>query len=273
MRGHSAVTSFSGASLSRGAADERDTTSAAGDGDMDMCCRGENEASVAVGVKRKSPSDSQHFESAENHTQEPKRARPGTRKIDAIEEMVDKLTNNTERLFETPLIRLNESDAERKAQYAAVNNQLAAVKKRIKYLERGTAQLQQQRQGHHELGGDASTILNRSSNVNATHTEKGGMHGQSRPPQRLRTTTMAASRKARAATRPLISPFGQTRAAIIWSNTFEDLGSDHRVLCVTMGEDEGKMDGCQKARVVNWDKFREQREREKQEGLIEDIRE
>ncbi|KAL3196548.1 hypothetical protein MRX96_045166 [Rhipicephalus microplus] len=59
--------------------------------------------------------------------------------------------------------------------------------------------------------------------------------------------------------------------AITWSNTFEDMGSDHRVLCMTMGEDRGKMYGCQKARVVDWDKFREQREREKQEGPIEDI--
>ncbi|KAL3254899.1 hypothetical protein MRX96_046721 [Rhipicephalus microplus] len=59
--------------------------------------------------------------------------------------------------------------------------------------------------------------------------------------------------------------------AITWSNTFEDLGSDHRVLCMTRGEDKGKMDGCQKARVVDWDKFREQREREKQVGPIEDL--
>ncbi|KAL3182956.1 hypothetical protein MRX96_006752 [Rhipicephalus microplus] len=59
--------------------------------------------------------------------------------------------------------------------------------------------------------------------------------------------------------------------AITWSNTFEDLGSNHRVLCVTMGEDKGKMDGCQKSRVMDWDKFREHREREKQEGLIKYI--
>ncbi|KAH8039555.1 hypothetical protein HPB51_007466 [Rhipicephalus microplus] len=65
---------------------------------------------------------------------------------------------------------------------------------------------------------------------------------------------------------------GSDAGAITWSNTFEDLGSDHRVLCMTMGDDEGKMDGCQKARVVDWDKFREHREREKQNGLIEDIR-
>ncbi|KAH7964182.1 hypothetical protein HPB51_027580 [Rhipicephalus microplus] len=58
---------------------------------------------------------------------------------------------------------------------------------------------------------------------------------------------------------------------ITWSNNFEDLGSDHRVVCVTMGEDRGKIDGCQKARVVDWDKFRAHREREKQEGPIKDM--
>ncbi|KAL3215017.1 hypothetical protein MRX96_034303 [Rhipicephalus microplus] len=97
MGGHPAETPSSGASSSHGAADERDTTSAARDGDKDMCCGGEYEASVAVGFKRKSPSDSQHFEGTESHTQEPKRARPAGRKIDAIEEMVYKLTNKAER--------------------------------------------------------------------------------------------------------------------------------------------------------------------------------
>ncbi|KAH7968387.1 hypothetical protein HPB52_008037 [Rhipicephalus sanguineus] len=58
---------------------------------------------------------------------------------------------------------------------------------------------------------------------------------------------------------------------IAWSNSFEDLGSDHRVLCVTVGEDESEVDVCRKARVVDWDKFRETREREKQDGPIEDI--
>ncbi|KAH8009186.1 hypothetical protein HPB51_012684 [Rhipicephalus microplus] len=182
MGGHPAETPFSGASSSHEAADERDTTSAVGDGDTDMGCGGEYEAPVVVGFKRKSRSDSQQFESTENHAQEPKRARPAGRKIDVIEEMVDKLINMTERLFETLLIRLNESDAERNAQYAAVNNQLAHVNKRIEYLVCRTAQLQQQGQGHDELGGDASTILNRSSNVNTTHPEKGGTHGQSRSP-------------------------------------------------------------------------------------------
>ncbi|KAH8024177.1 hypothetical protein HPB51_022238 [Rhipicephalus microplus] len=148
MGRHPAETPSFGASSSHGAADERDTTSAVGDGATDMGCGGEYEAPAAVGFKRKSPSDSQHFEGTENHTQEPKRARTAGRKIDVIAKMVDKLTNKTERLFETLLNRLNESDAERNAQYAAVNNELVAVNKRIKYLERGTAQLQQQGQGH-----------------------------------------------------------------------------------------------------------------------------
>ncbi|KAL3254900.1 hypothetical protein MRX96_046722 [Rhipicephalus microplus] len=183
MGGHPAETPSSGASTSHGAADERDTTSAVRDRDTDMCCGGEYEASVAVGFKRKSPSDSQHFQGAENHTQEPRRTRPAGQKIDVIEEMVDqKKTNKTERMFEAHLIRLNESYTERNAQYATVNNPLAAVNKRIEYPERGTAQLQQQGQGHDKLGGEALTILNRSSNVNATHTEKEGTRGQSRSP-------------------------------------------------------------------------------------------
>ncbi|KAL3244366.1 hypothetical protein MRX96_047223 [Rhipicephalus microplus] len=176
------MTPSSGASSSHGAANEHDTTSAVGDGDTDLSCGGEYEAPMAVGFKRKSPSDSQHFEGAENHTQEPKRARLASRKIDVIEEMVDKLTNKTKRLFDTLLIRLNESDAERNAQYAVVTDQLAVVNKRIEYLERGTAQLQQHEQGQDKLGGDASTILNRSNSGNTTHTEKGGTHGQSRSP-------------------------------------------------------------------------------------------
>ncbi|KAH8027410.1 hypothetical protein HPB51_005248 [Rhipicephalus microplus] len=103
MGGHPAETPCSGASSSHGAADERDTTSAVGDADTYMGCGGEYGAPVAVGFKRKSPSDSQHFEGAENHTQEPKRARQAGRKINMIEEMVDKLTNKTERLYETLL--------------------------------------------------------------------------------------------------------------------------------------------------------------------------
>ncbi|KAL3214530.1 hypothetical protein MRX96_034859 [Rhipicephalus microplus] len=149
MRGNSTETLSSGASSSQGPADECDTTSAGGDGDTDMCFEGEYEASVVVQFKLKSQSDSQNSEGKGNHTQEPKQARPGARKTYAIEEMVDKLANKTERFFETPLVRLNESDAETNAQYATVNTELAGVKKRIEYLERGMVQLQQQRQGRH----------------------------------------------------------------------------------------------------------------------------
>ncbi|KAH8024642.1 hypothetical protein HPB51_000082 [Rhipicephalus microplus] len=58
MGGHHAETPFSGASSSHKAADERDTTSAVGDGDTDICCGDEYEAPVSVGFKRKIPSDS-----------------------------------------------------------------------------------------------------------------------------------------------------------------------------------------------------------------------
>ncbi|KAH8036054.1 hypothetical protein HPB51_016358 [Rhipicephalus microplus] len=81
MGGHPAETPSSGTSSSHGAADERETTSAVGYGNTDMCCRGEYEASVAGGFKRRSPSDSQHFEGDENTTQEPEWARPAGRKM------------------------------------------------------------------------------------------------------------------------------------------------------------------------------------------------
>ncbi|KAH7943374.1 hypothetical protein HPB52_007601 [Rhipicephalus sanguineus] len=160
-------------SAPRGAAERGDATATGGEeGEKDMCCGGEDEAPAAVGSKRKSPSDVQPSKDADNHAQEPKRPRPGGRKIDAMEEMVNKLTNKTERMFETLLTRLNEYNAERNAQYAAVNTQLAAVNKRIEDLERGTAQLQQQQQERHEPAGaglplsqvaNVPTILNRGS--------------------------------------------------------------------------------------------------------------
>ncbi|KAH7940612.1 hypothetical protein HPB49_002524 [Dermacentor silvarum] len=61
--------------------------------------------------------------------------------------------------------------------------------------------------------------------------------------------------------------------AVTWSNSFEDLGSDHRILCVTVGENESEEDVCRKARIVDWDRFRKNRERDKKEGPIEDISE
>ncbi|KAH7965778.1 hypothetical protein HPB49_010791 [Dermacentor silvarum] len=60
---------------------------------------------------------------------------------------------------------------------------------------------------------------------------------------------------------------------VTWSNSFEDLGSDHRILCVTVGENESEEDVCRKARIVDWDRYRKNRERDKKEGPIEDISE
>ncbi|XP_075553569.1 uncharacterized protein LOC142586202 [Dermacentor variabilis] len=60
---------------------------------------------------------------------------------------------------------------------------------------------------------------------------------------------------------------------VTWSNSFEDLGSDHRILCVTVGEDESEEGVCRKARIVDWDRFRKHREQDKKEGPIEDISE
>ncbi|KAH7943921.1 hypothetical protein HPB52_013129 [Rhipicephalus sanguineus] len=338
-------------SAPRGAAERGDATATGGkEGEKDMCCGGEDEAPAAVGSKRKSPSDVQPSKDADNDVQEPKRPRPGGRKIDAMEEMVNKLTNKTERMFETLLTRLNESDVKRNAQYAAVNTQLAAVNKRIEDLERGTVQLQQQQQERHEPAGaglplsqvvNVPTILNRGHNANATHNDRrdarilpgyvtcgppcectgkdirvctlvkrgtafiehaldiseesdidhvlievvpcrGAMKTPSNtaPPQKEASRTTSAPSFAKRWPRP---PPGACRntspdlsiwsdaGAIAWSNSFEDLESDHRILCVTVGEDESEVDVCRKARVVDWDKFREIREREKQDGLIEDI--
>ncbi|KAH7954695.1 hypothetical protein HPB49_020983 [Dermacentor silvarum] len=42
---------------------------------------------------------------------------------------------------------------------------------------------------------------------------------------------------------------------VTWSNSFEELGSDHRILRVTMGEDESEEDVCRKARIVDWYRF------------------
>ncbi|KAH7933131.1 hypothetical protein HPB49_017785 [Dermacentor silvarum] len=60
---------------------------------------------------------------------------------------------------------------------------------------------------------------------------------------------------------------------VTWSNSFEDLGSEHRILCATVGESESEEDICRKARIVDWDRFRKNRERDKKEGPIEDISE
>ncbi|KAH7933156.1 hypothetical protein HPB49_009449 [Dermacentor silvarum] len=177
-------------STSREAAERGDVTAIEREvGEMDTCC-GE-EAPATAGSKRKGTSDAPPTEDAVVHAQAPKRPRSGARKIDAIEEMVNKLTDKTERMFDMLLTRLNESDAGRNAQYAAVNTQLAAMNKRIEDLERGTMQLQHQ-QHHHHLPGRAGVpspqainvpaIVTSGNNANTTRTGEGGMHGQLCPP-------------------------------------------------------------------------------------------
>ncbi|KAH7933856.1 hypothetical protein HPB49_018328 [Dermacentor silvarum] len=188
MRGSSHETISS--STSREAAERGDATATGGEvGEMDISCGDETPA--MAGSKRKGTSDAPPTEDAVDHAQAPKRPRSGARKIDAIEEMVNKLTDKTERMFDMLLTRLNESDAGRNAQYAAVNNQLAAMNNRIEDLERGTMQLQQQ-QHHHHLPGKAGVpspqavnvpaILTSGNNANTTRTGEGGTHGQLCPP-------------------------------------------------------------------------------------------
>ncbi|KAL1440644.1 hypothetical protein MTO96_009200 [Rhipicephalus appendiculatus] len=67
--------------------------------------------------------------------------------------------------------------------------------------------------------------------------------------------------QARAATRPPDLSIWSNAGTIAWSYSFADLGSDHRVLCVTVGEYESEVDVCRKARVVDCDTFRENSER------------
>ncbi|KAH7966559.1 hypothetical protein HPB49_017684 [Dermacentor silvarum] len=174
-------------SISRKAAEPGDATATGGEvGQMDMCC-GEEEALATAGSKRKGTSDAPPREDAVDHAQAPKRPRSGAGKVAAIEEMVNKLTDKTERMFDILLTRQNQSDAGRNAQYAAVNTQLAAMHKRIEDLERGTMQLQQQHNHHHQPGMagvpspqaiNVPSILTSGNNADTTRTRAGGTHGQ-----------------------------------------------------------------------------------------------
>nr|XP_037275644.1 uncharacterized protein LOC119168343 [Rhipicephalus microplus] len=56
-----------------------------------------------------------------------------------------------------------------------------------------------------------------------------------------------------------------------WENTFEDLGSDHRVLSIALGNPPTR--NCKRTiRRVDWDEFRKSRN-EKEQGPIENIEE
>ncbi|KAL1463942.1 hypothetical protein MTO96_043116 [Rhipicephalus appendiculatus] len=180
-----------------------------------------------VGSKRNNPSGAPASD-AGNNTQESKRPRSSAKKVDVLEEMIDKLADKTERMFEMLLTRLNESDAERNAQHATVNTQLLAVNKRIEDLERREVQLQQPWRADVPLSvTNVPTIVNRGNNANATCPGAEGMHGQACSP---------------------IPSHDHGYASIV-----EEQASNRKV------------------RIVEWDKFRKTRDREKKEGPIEDI--
>ncbi|KAH6945485.1 hypothetical protein HPB50_008724 [Hyalomma asiaticum] len=180
MEGSSGVIS----STPRGAAAQDNATATGGEGETDMCFS--EDAQATTGSKRKSPSGVQTAEDAASHAQVPKRPRPGAGKINAIEEIVNKLTDKTERMLEMLLTRLNESDAQRNAQYVEVIAHLAAMNKRIEDIERRSTQTQQHLQQSGRAGVaqvvNVPAILNRGRNTNATRTGAGGTHGQSCPP-------------------------------------------------------------------------------------------
>ncbi|KAH8033735.1 hypothetical protein HPB51_015767 [Rhipicephalus microplus] len=104
-------------------------TSAAAEAEINML---DVEGST-VGSKRENQSAVQAY--GTENTQEPKRPRSNAKKVDMFEQMIDKLVDETERMFEMLVMRLNESDAERNAQHATVNTQLLAMNHRIEDLE------------------------------------------------------------------------------------------------------------------------------------------
>ncbi|KAL3190317.1 hypothetical protein MRX96_019846 [Rhipicephalus microplus] len=148
--------------------------SAAAEEDIDML----DVEGPTVGSKRKDQRSAQ-ADDTEN-TQEPKRPRSKVKKVDVLEQMIDKLVDKTERLFEILHTRLNESDAERNAQHATVNPQLLAMNQRIEDLERKKEQLQPpERVDSPPPVTRILTIVNRSNKVNVTRPGGEEMHGQS----------------------------------------------------------------------------------------------
>ncbi|KAH7978978.1 hypothetical protein HPB49_007610 [Dermacentor silvarum] len=118
MRGSSG--GIPSSSTSREAIERGDATATGGEVGETGMCYGE-QAPATAGSKRKGTSNVPPMEDTVDHAQAPKRPRSGARKIDAIEEMVNKLTDKTERMFDMLLTKLNEFDVGRNAQHAAVN--------------------------------------------------------------------------------------------------------------------------------------------------------
>ncbi|KAL3250297.1 hypothetical protein MRX96_055560 [Rhipicephalus microplus] len=78
-----------------------------------------------VGSTRRNYSGAQ-ADDTEN-MQEPKTPRSNAKKVDVLQQMIDKLVDKMKRMLVVLLTRLNKSDAERNAQHASVNTQLLAM--------------------------------------------------------------------------------------------------------------------------------------------------
>ncbi|KAH7981866.1 hypothetical protein HPB52_001355 [Rhipicephalus sanguineus] len=63
--------------------------------------------------------------------QEVKRPRPSTKKTDVLEDMINKLSDKMEKMFEMLVVRISDSEAERKAQALKHNKRLEELEKRI----------------------------------------------------------------------------------------------------------------------------------------------
>ncbi|KAH6923500.1 hypothetical protein HPB50_001962 [Hyalomma asiaticum] len=57
-----------------------------------------------------------------------------------------------------------------------------------------------------------------------------------------------------------------------WENTFEGLGSDHRIISITIGNTPDVQGKQHMVKIIDWEKFRKNRDQKQQEP-IQDIRE
>ncbi|KAH6947617.1 hypothetical protein HPB50_020195 [Hyalomma asiaticum] len=52
-----------------------------------------------------------------------------------------------------------------------------------------------------------------------------------------------------------------------WENTFKDLGSDHRIISVTIGNTPDVQGKQRMVKIIHWDKFRKNRDQKQQEPI------
>ncbi|KAH7951568.1 hypothetical protein HPB52_010361 [Rhipicephalus sanguineus] len=87
------------------------------------------EVAQQPGAKRKIPvTKSKEQDGSE---QEVKRPRPSTKKTDVLEDMINKLSDKMEKMFEMLVVRISDSEAERKAQALMHDKRLEELEKRI----------------------------------------------------------------------------------------------------------------------------------------------